>query len=307
MNNEISTNLYKSMFLIRRTEEMLLDLFGKGELFGTIHTSLGQEAIAVGVLSNIDISKDLVFSNHRCHGHFLSIFKDPRELFSEIMGKKSGVCRGVGGSQHIQKGNFYTNGIQGGMFPIAAGSAFVEKTKNTDSIVVSFIGDGTLGQGVVYETLNLISLLNLPILVVIENNQYAQSTSIKQNLAGSILTRINAFGIEAKEINGNSALEVYEQSGEIISKIRQFRKPFALIANTYRLGPHSKGDDTRDPQEIQEHKKQDPLIIFEKNLDEDSINKIKQEVEQQILEAVEFARNSERLLGEEFLERINKK
>lgn len=306
MDQTILNKLYQDMFLIRKTEEKLLDLFGKGELFGTIHTSLGQEAIAVGILNNIDIKKDKIFSNHRCHGHYLTIFKEPKELISEIMGKKSGICKGLGGSQHIQKENFFTNGIQGGMLPIAAGASFAEKTKNTDSIVVSFIGDGTLGEGIVYETLNLISLLKLPILVVIENNQYAQSTSIKLNLAGTIKARVDSFNIQSKEITTNNVLEIYELSREIISNIRLNRKPFVLIINTYRLGPHSKGDDNRSFEEIEFHKRQDPLVLIKDQIDLNLRREIEDKITEKIDRDISLSRGAEIVSKEEFLLEINR-
>src|SRR3989344_488132 len=131
---------YRRMYQIRKIEETFLELFSQGLLYGTVHTGIGQEAIAVGVLSNININKDKVFSNHRCHGHFLSLFDDNKGILSELMGKEGGICKGIGGSQHIHRGNFFANGIQGGLLPIAAGASFVEKNKNSDSVVVSFIG-----------------------------------------------------------------------------------------------------------------------------------------------------------------------
>ena len=303
--NRLNEKLYKDMYTIRKTEEKLLELFEKGELFGTIHTYIGQEAIAAGILNNVDIKKDMVFSNHRCHGHYISLFKETKELLAEIMGKKGGICKGIGGSQHLQKENFFTNGIQGGMLPVAAGASFAEKVKNTNSIIVSFIGDGTLGEGIVYETLNLISLLQLPILIVIENNQYAQSTPIELNLAGEIRKRADAFNIENKEISTNDVLQIYSESQEILENIRKNRKPFILIINTYRFAPHSKGDDNRDPKEIEMHRKNDPLIITKKILNATTIDKIEDTIDKKIEEAVIFARDSKQLSKEEFLSEID--
>ena len=165
--------LYEKMYLIRKFEELLLEFFSKGELFGTTHTYIGQEAIAVSVMSNLNAS-DIVFSNHRCHGHFLAKENDPEGLLAEIMGKENDICKSRGGSQHLQKNNFYSNGIQGGIVANSLGMAFAEKYKNTNNIVVVFMGDGTWGEGISYEVMNMASLWEVPLLVVVENNKYAQ-------------------------------------------------------------------------------------------------------------------------------------
>ncbi|HZK81610.1 MAG TPA: thiamine pyrophosphate-dependent dehydrogenase E1 component subunit alpha, partial [Humisphaera sp.] len=167
--------LYERMALVRAFEERVLALFAQGELTGTTHTSLGQEAVAVGVLSQIT-REDIVFSSHRCHGHYLAFFDEPDGLMAELMGRATGLCGGIGGSQHLQRGNFYTNGVQGGIVPCAAGMALAEKLKKSGKIAVVFLGDGTLGEGVVYETLNLASLWGLPLLFIVEANGFAQST-----------------------------------------------------------------------------------------------------------------------------------
>jgi len=145
---------YAGLYRIRRFEETVLENFPKGVFFGTTHTYLGQEADAVGVLQQLQ-ENDIVFSNHRCHGHFLAYGGDPRALFAELMGKATGVCGGRGGSQHLHWRNFYSNGVQGGIAPVAAGMALAEKLKSSGAVTVAFLGDGSLGQGVVYETLNM--------------------------------------------------------------------------------------------------------------------------------------------------------
>ena len=147
MKNILYSSLYSTMYLIRKFENRLLELFSEGKLFGTTHTYVGQEAIAVSVIFNLE-SSDIVFSNHRCHGHYLAKENDPEGLLAEIMGREGGVCGGRGGSQHLHKNNFYSNGIQGGYLPNALGMAFAEKYKKTGNIVVAFIGDGTLGEGI---------------------------------------------------------------------------------------------------------------------------------------------------------------
>ena len=158
---------YQAMYRIRRFEETVLDEFARGVFSGTTHTYLGQEANAVGILSQTQ-PDDIIFSNHRCHGHFLAYGGDARALFAELMGKPSGVCAGRGGSQHIHWRDFYSNGIQGSTTPIAVGAALAEKLQGSPAVTVAFIGDGTLGQGVLYESLNMASLWRAPVLYVVE-------------------------------------------------------------------------------------------------------------------------------------------
>src|SRR3989337_2518710 len=195
MVSELAT-FYERMYFIRRFEETLLDLFGQGKLVGTTHTYIGQEADAVGVISHLDPERDVVFSNHRCHGHYLAFADDPFGLMCEVMGKGPGVCGGKGGSQHLCRGNFYSNGVLGSIVPVATGIALAEKKKGSGAVSTVFLGDGTLGEGVSYESLNMASLWRLPVLFVVENNRYAQTTPIALNLAGEIAPRFRAFGIQ---------------------------------------------------------------------------------------------------------------
>lgn len=232
---------------------------------GTTHAYIGQEANAVGILSVIELN-DVVFSNHRCHGHFIAYGGDIRMLAAELMGKETGLCGGRGGSQHIHWRNFYSNGIQGGIVPCATGMAFAEKKKQSGQIVLVFLGDGTLGQGVVYESLNLASLWNLPILFVVENNLYAQTTHISLALAGSISARFEAFGIECIELESMDVLEIHHYASKIIESVREELIPKAFIIHTYRLCPHSKGDDFRDPKELEKYRSLDPLLVHGRRL-----------------------------------------
>ena len=193
--------LYERMYFIRRFEESLLDLFSQGKLVGTTHTYIGQEANGVGIIDHLEPERDVVFSNHRCHGHYLAFTDDAFGLLCEVMGKAPGVCGGKGGSQHLCKGNFYSNGVLGSIVPVATGIALAEKKKGTGAVSTVFLGDGTLGEGVTYESLNIASLWKLPVLFVVENNHYAQSTPVELELAGSIPARAAAFGIETAELD----------------------------------------------------------------------------------------------------------
>jgi TPP-dependent pyruvate/acetoin dehydrogenase alpha subunit len=251
--------LYLEMLLIRRFEERLLSEFSTGRLVGTTHAYIGQEADAVGIFS-VTRTDDVVFSNHRCHGHFIAYGGDPYKLAAELMGKATGLVGGRGGSQHIQWRNFYSNGIQGGVAPVATGMALAEKVQKTTNIVLVFLGDGTLGEGVLYESLNIAALWSLPILYVVENNRYAQTTPIEKALAGSIAGRFSAFGIQSWERDTMDVLEVSSAAAEAVTYVRAGR-PAALILNTYRFAAHSKGDDVRDPKEVAGYKDKDPLTI----------------------------------------------
>lgn len=245
-----TAQLYEKLYTIRCFENLLLDEFPSGVFPGTTHTSLGHEANAVGVLSHAR-ENDVVVSNHRCHGHFLAYGGDPTALYAELMGKPGGVCGGVGGSQHLQWRNFYSNGIQGGTLAMAAGMAFAEKRAGRNAIVFDFMGDGTLGEGIVYECLNMISLWSLPILIVVENNHIAQTTPIEKAVAGDIPARFEAFGIPVTHLDTCDVTEILPVAGELTQLIRRESRPQALVIETARLGTHSKGDDTRDPIEVE--------------------------------------------------------
>jgi len=281
--------LYERIYTIRRFEETLLENFPRGVFFGTTHTSSGQEADAVGVLSNLRAG-DVVFSNHRGHGHFLAAGGDPRALFAELMGRKTGVCGGRGGSQHLCWGNFYSNGVQGGISPVATGMALAEKYRGSGAVVIAFLGDGTLGEGVVYEALNMAALWRAPILYVLENNRIAQTTPIEQAMAGSISGRFTAFGIPFAELDTSDVHSIYSLAGEVLELVRKECAPRALILNTARFGPHSKGDDTRSPGEIERLRQQrDPLTIQAARLDAEAIEKIQAAVNLRIEQAYQAA------------------
>jgi TPP-dependent pyruvate/acetoin dehydrogenase alpha subunit len=289
-NNEVG-DLYRSMLRIRRFEEIVLGEFSRGYFFGTTHTYIGQEANAVGVLHNIS-AEDIVVSNHRSHGHFLAYGGDMRALFAELMGKSTGVCGGRGGSQHLHWRNFYSNGVLGGTSPIGTGIALAEKFKQRETITITFLGDGALGEGVLYESINIASLWSAPILFVLENNHIAQTTPIKLNLAGDILSRFSAFGIECEELDTSDVQVIRSSSSRVITKVREKSSPQVLILNTCRFGPHSKGDDTRSENEIRAlRKKRDPISIVSQHLNPDQIKSIEGEVDEEIEGAFQKAKS----------------
>lgn len=269
---------YALLLGIRTFEQSLLDLFGTGVLSGTTHTCLGQETVAVGVVSAIDRSRDIVFSNHRGHGHFLAYCGEAERLYLEIMGKPGGVCGGRGGSQHLQFENFYSNGIQGGIVPVATGMALAEKRKSSGVVTVVFLGDGTLGEGAVYEAFNIAKLWNLPIVFVIEHNGYAQSTPAALQIAGEVSARPRAFGIATEECRSTSVTDIQRQAAAAIDAARAGGGPQCLICYTYRLGPHSKGDDTREAGELRAAWSRDPLIAARERVGDAAAATIEQHV-----------------------------
>jgi TPP-dependent pyruvate/acetoin dehydrogenase alpha subunit len=298
-------HLYQQMYLIRRTEETLLDLFSQGLLFGTVHTCIGQEAIAVGVVNAIDKSKDVIWSNHRGHGHFLAYCDNIEGLIAEVMGKETGVCRGIGGSQHLHYNNFYTNGILGGTVACAVGSAMAEKKKNSGAITVVFLGDGAMGEGIVYESLNMASLWKLPVLFVLEHNQYAQTTPTSLAHTGDLSNRPKAFGIETREIKADNVISVNRLAQECAHKVRTQQKPLFITMHTYRFAPHSKGDDVRPAAEIETAKRSDPLTHLRwalAQINERRVASIENEVDMRIIEAVETAKQQLVLAPEMFFE-----
>ncbi len=285
-------HLYERMFFIRRFEESLLDLFAQGKLVGTTHTYIGQEANAVGIIDHLEPERDVIFSNHRCHGHYLAFTDDDFGLLCEVMGKAPGVCGGKGGSQHLCKGNFYSNGVLGSIVPVATGIALAEKQRGTGAVSTVFLGDGTLGEGVTYESLNIASLWKLPVLFVVENNHYAQSTPVELELAGSIPARAAAFGVETAELETTDVEEIHAAAGRAVARIRETGAPFFLVLDTYRYSPHSKGDDNRDPAEIEERRERDPLTVAGVRLAEDERARIEDMCERRLTETIAAAEDA---------------
>jgi TPP-dependent pyruvate/acetoin dehydrogenase alpha subunit len=298
-------HFYKQMYLVRKTEETLLSLFTKGMLTGTVHTCIGQEACAVGVVSALDLNRDVIWSNHRNHGHYLACFDDVEGLIAEIMGRESGICAGLGGSQHIHRDYFYTNGVLGGTIPCAVGSAFAEKRKNTGAITAVFLGDGAFGEGVVYESLNIAALWKLPVLFILEHNQYAQCTPTILEHAGDLSRRAEPFGIPSFQMTADDVMVVAEKAREVIEAVRKNYQPFFLVLHTYRFAPHSKGDDHRPPEEIEAHILRDPLKKLRNTLqndDETRLVKLEGEIDHRLEAAVNAAAEAPFMQEQKFLE-----
>lgn len=237
-----------TMLLIRHFERTLLDLFGRGELHGTTHTCLGQEYVPVA-LAPLLTGRDYVFSNHRGHGHYIARFGDPAGLLAEIMGREGAVCNGVGGSQHVFRDRYLSTGVQGESLPVAAGVALHLKRHEAGVLALAYIGDGTWGEGAVYEALNMAALWRLPLLVVVENNGIAQSTPTAVQMAGSIRARAAAFGVAHLRVEGSNLAAIRARVAPLVERVRD-GAPLVLEFVTHRLGPHSKSDDTRTDEEL---------------------------------------------------------
>lgn len=259
----VDISILKKALNIRAFEQNLLNAYSKGYLNGTVHTCIGQEIIPVLIAENIQNLKKLVVSNHRGHGHYLSQYPEKvNELLLEVMGKRGGVSGGYGGSQHLYGEEFLSNGIQGGMIPTLAGATFAMQKREENVIGVGYIGDGTLGQGVLYEALNFIGILSLPILIVLDDNGYAQSTKTTNWLGNSVSSRFEGFNLKYSKLDMTDFdgdmkdINLYIQ--KIISDVLN-GQPTVLHVRTNRLKPHSKGDDNRPNSYLEEIERNDYL------------------------------------------------
>ncbi len=259
-------SLYAFGHLIRLTEQLILDQFSRGLVSGTTHTCLGQELTAISVVRALNDPEDVVLSNHRNHGHFLTYSGDFAGLVAEIMGREAGVCGGWGGSQHLAYRHFHSNGVQGGMTGIGAGMALAHKLRGSSGIVAAIIGDGTLGQGLLYEAMNLASVWNAPLLFVVENNGIAQTTDTPRNRSAATSRHVAR---PSASLPGASATTIRSSAGRSrpwSREVRASRRPGFLVLDTRRMGPHSKGDDLRDGEELDGIRARDPLVALGRQL-----------------------------------------
>jgi len=239
--------MYRDMTTIRSFEEQVNELYRGAKMPGLAHLYSGEEAVAVGVCSALR-RDDYITSTHRGHGHCLAKGADVPLMFAELLGREPGYCRGKGGSMHIAdhaNGNLGANAIVGGSTGIATGAAFSAKQRGTDQVAVCFFGDGALGQGLLYEVMNMASLWSLPVIYVCENNLYNEYTHYLEATAGAILDRPKAFGIEAREVDGQNVRAVFDVTSELVERARQGGGPAFLLCNTYRYHGHHVGDVDR--------------------------------------------------------------
>lgn len=283
--------LYETMYLIRKTEEKIEELFSEGILRGTTHGYIGEEAIATGVLENIDLERDIVTGTHRSHGHYLALTGDPFPLISELMGLRTGVNSGKGGSQHLSYKNFITNGITGGMTPIAVGMAFAEKLNKSNAVTIAFLGDGAMNEGYVMEALNLSAVYEVPILFVLENNGYAMSTRADKSSRGTFSERVKSFGLRYSFVDSSDVLKIADIANSLVADSRSFRPNF-LEVRTHRFCGHSKNDKREyiSSNEDEEWKKKDPISNLEQAYPQYDYSAIRLIVEKKIEDSCDKAR-----------------
>ena len=294
--------MYRRMVSIRLFEEQVNELHTRALMPGLAHLYIGQEAVAVGICEALR-SDDYITSTHRGHGHCLAKGASPDRMFAELLGKEAGYCRGKGGSMHIADpatGNLGANAIVAGSVGIATGAAFSAKRLGTNRVAVCFFGEGALGQGVLYEVMNLAQLWKLPVIYVCENNLYNEYTHYSETTAGEILARATAFGLIAESIDGQDVRRVHEAATRLVEPARQGKGPAFLLCNTYRYHGHHVGDINREyyrsKQEEQRWKtERDPIKLLsdwliQQNLtDSGSLERIRSEAKAEIDKAVEFA------------------
>jgi TPP-dependent pyruvate/acetoin dehydrogenase alpha subunit len=240
--------LYRQMLAIRLFEERVNDLYTRALMPGLAHLYIGEEAVAVGVCEALR-RDDYITSTHRGHGHCLAKGASPDLMFAELLGKKAGYCQGKGGSMHIadpDTGNLGANAIVGGSTALATGAAFSSKYLRQNRVVVCFFGEGALGQGVLYESMNLAQLWMLPIVYVCENNLYNEYTHYSETTAGEMVARPAAFGVAAETVDGQDVRAVHTAVVPLVERARQGNGPAFLLCNTYRFRGHHVGDVSRD-------------------------------------------------------------
>ena len=294
--------IYRRMQTIRLFEEQVNELYTRALMPGLAHLYVGEEAVAVGVCEALRVD-DYITSTHRGHGHCVAKGASPDRMFAELLGKEAGYCKGKGGSMHIADpatGNLGANAIVAGSAGIATGAAFSAKHQKTGQVAVCFFGEGALGQGVLYEVMNMAALWKLPVIYVCENNLYNEYTHFSETTAGDILSRATAFGLRAESVNGQDVRAVCEKATKLVEGARRGEGPAFLLCNTYRFAGHHVGDISREyyrpKQEEQEWKvKHDPIqllagwLIDQKLADAGALHQIESEVRAEIQSAVDFA------------------
>jgi TPP-dependent pyruvate/acetoin dehydrogenase alpha subunit len=298
--------MYEQMLTIRRFEEKAIELFEKGLIRGNVHPCIGQEAVSVGVCANLR-RDDYMTSTHRGHGNCLAKGADSRLMMAELLGRKTGYCKGKGGSMHIADfdgGNLGANGIVGGGFPIATGAGISIQNRKTDQVVVCFFGDGAANQGTFHESLNLAALWKLPVLYVCENNQYALSTPLHESVGLPALSeRGRAYGIPGVRVDGNDILEVYARVGEAVLHARAGKGPTLLDCLTYRFFGHFTGDKGhgityRSKEEMEEWRARCPIARLRQHLleggaaTEERLGEVEARAESTIAAAAQFGLDS---------------
>jgi acetoin:2,6-dichlorophenolindophenol oxidoreductase subunit alpha len=293
---------YRQMTAIRLFEENVNELYTRALMPGLAHLYIGEEAVAVGVCEALR-PDDYVTSTHRGHGHCLAKGASPERMFAELLGKEAGYCRGKGGSMHIADpatGNLGANAIVGGSVGIATGAAFSSKALKTGQIAVCFFGEGALGQGVLYECMNLAQLWKLPVIYVCENNMYTEYTHFSETTAGEIPSRAKAFGIRAETVDGQDVRAVFAVATALAERSRRGDGPAFLVCDTYRYRGHHVGDINREYYRSKKEEQEwlrdsDPIKNYsewlkaEKHADAATLRAIETELKSEMDKAMKFA------------------
>ena len=297
--------MYEQMLTIRVFEEHVNELYTGAKMPGLAHLYIGEEAVAVGVCAALR-RDDYITSTHRGHGHCLAKGATPDRMFAELLGKAPGYCRGKGGSMHIanqETGNLGANAIVGGSAGIATGAAWSARMRGSDQVAVCFFGEGALGQGLLYEVMNMASLWTLPVIYVCEHNQYNEYTHFSETTAGDIPARPRAFGIHTEEIDGQDIRQVYDVARRLVARARGGAGPAFLICHTYRYHGHHVGDIKRDYYRSKEEEtywrgERDPLkllagwLIEQRAAEPSLFDQIDRDVRRNVAAAAEFALNA---------------
>lgn len=292
---------YKDMLLIRRFEEKAGQLYGMGLIGGFCHLYIGQEAVVTGIEA-VKGDNDSTVTAYRDHGHMLACGMDPKGVMAELTGRQGGYSRGKGGSMHMfsRDEEFYGgHGIVGASTAIGTGLAFSHKYKEDGGVAIAYMGDGAANQGQVAECYNMAGLWKLPILYVIENNQYGMGTSSARHAAGELYRRGEGYDIPGKQVDGMDILAVREAAREALDHIREGNGPYILEFMTYRYRGHSMSDPAkyRSKEELEERKKKDPIeqiktLLNKEGVKEDALKSIDKDIRETVKDAAEFAQES---------------
>ena len=296
-------DMYKRMVLIRRFEERVQHLFSSRVMPGSVHQYIGQEAVAVGICMQL-MEEDYITSTHRGHGHCIAKGMDIKKIMAELFAKKTGCCRGMGGSMHISDlgtGIIGANGIVGGGIPLATGAAWSIKYKKEKRVVICFFGEGASNEGSFHESLNLAAVWKLPVVYICENNIYGYTTHYKRTtILDDIAKRGAAYGVPGIVADGMDVLDVYKKTARMIKRARAGDGASLVECKTYRYRGHSINDKStyRKKDEVEKWKKNDPIenfksyLIDKHGINTDELEDINEEIDIQIDEAIKFAENS---------------
>ncbi|HLB28460.1 MAG TPA: thiamine pyrophosphate-dependent dehydrogenase E1 component subunit alpha [Dehalococcoidales bacterium] len=316
LDNKALIDRYRTMLTIRRFEERVSKEFFDGNVKGYVHLYIGEEAVATGVCGNL-LRTDRIVSHHRGHGHCIAKGADINRMMAEIFGKKTGYCKGKGGSMHIADfgvGMLGANGIVGAGLPIACGAATAAQMEGGNGVAAVFFGDGGVHEGEFHEAMNLASVWKLPLIFVCENNYYAVNTPSKYAIAiDEIYKRAACYSMPGMAVDGNDVVAVHQAAKELVERARQGKGPSFLECRTYRWHGHFESrmpTDTRPPEEIAEWKKKDPVVAMERKLlaagvsTQADLDKMNAQILERIDDAVKFAKESPFPAPEDALEDV---